>query len=242
MRTPILACTAVLAALCAATTVAHAQAIANTPSSVVAPVAPSAASPPAGASTSVTAPSAPATPGQAPAANAATRAAVRSEQVAVAGSTVPAGRVHTEIRAPYATVCGVVTDFARFREVFPMRESRVIHRRRGQAEVYFQVELARGAGTLWALSRFDVQRGPDVTRVNSTLIDGNLRRLDVSFEVRPVAGDASRSILSMQLLGLPAFYLPDGLLSSQQTRWAEHGIELLRARAESLAEPRAALR
>lgn len=221
------------------TTVVHAQAIVAAPAAVVVPVPGSA--PVAALTTAAPAPDGSAArPTGTSRASPASATPIRTEQIAVSGSAVPAGRVHTEVRASYATVCGMVTDFARFREVFPLRESRVIHRRRGQIDVYFRVELARGAGTLWALSRFSVQRSPGVTRVDSRLIDGNLRRLDVSFEVRPVVGDPSRATLSMQLLGLPTFYFPEGLLGVQQTRWAERGIALLRARAESFAPPPAA--
>ncbi|MEI8254734.1 MAG: hypothetical protein WCJ30_03590 [Deltaproteobacteria bacterium] len=248
MRTPWSISSAVFAAMCGLTTPSHAQSIATSPAAVVVPaavvrppVAP--AAPPTSDATAPEAPPASGTrPAEAPTAGATTPARIRSEQVAVSGSSVPAGRVSMEVHAPYAAVCAVVTDFASFREIFPMRESRVIHRRRGQADVYFRVDLVSGAGSLWALSRFNVQRGPDVTRVDSALVEGNLRRLDVSFEVRAVPGDASRSTLSMQLLGLPAFYFPEGLLGTQQMRWAERGIEMLRNRAESLATPTAASR
>jgi hypothetical protein len=170
-------------------------------------------------------------------------APILTEQVSVPGTAVLAGRVRTEVRAPYATVAAVVTDFAHYRDFFPqVRESRVVHRLRGQAEVYVRVELLRGLGMLWALSRFNVLRGPASTVVDGVLVDGNLRRFDVRFDVHPVAGDPTRSEVTMQLLGIPAFLLPHGLLSGQQARWAARGLEQLRARAESMAQAQAAAR
>lgn len=186
-------------------------------------------------------PDAPA-PAEAPAPVAATTT-MQSESISVPGTSVRAGRVHVEVHAPYATVAAVITDFARYRDFFPqLGESRVIHRRRGQADVYLRVELMRGLGTLWALSRFNVQRTADATTVEGTMVDGNLRRLEVRFEARAIAGDPSRSEVTMQLLGVPPFFVPEGLLNSQQSHWAARGVELLRARAEALTSQAAAAR
>lgn len=163
-------------------------------------------------------------------------AEVVTEQVAVSGSPVTAARVRTEVRAPYATVAAVVTDFAHYRDFFPqMRESRIIHRRRGQADVYVRVEMLQGLGMLWSLLRFNTQRSADRTTVEGTMVDGNLRRFDVRFDVRPVANDPSRTEVTMQLLGLPAFFFPEAFLSMQQSRWAVRGVEMLRSRAEAMS-------
>jgi ribosome-associated toxin RatA of RatAB toxin-antitoxin module len=170
-------------------------------------------------------------------------APITAQQVTVPGANVQAARVRTEVRAPYAVVASVVTDYAHYRDFFPqLRESRIIHRRRGQADVYLRVEMLGGLGMLWSLSRFTAQRTPESTVVEGTLTEGNLRRFDVRFEVRPVNGDPSRTDVTMQLLGVPAFFFPDSILASQQLRWAARGLEQLRARAESFAQPVSASR
>ena len=161
-------------------------------------------------------------------------AAPVGQNVPARGSSVPAGRATVTVHAPYASVTAVATDFEHFREVFPqLAETRVIHRRRGGVtDVYVRVELLDGLGALWAMVRFTTRRTADATVVSGVLLHGTVRRFDFHLEVRRDSAEPARTAVALQLLGVPGFYVPGGLLARQQLQWALRGIAALRQRAE----------
>jgi ribosome-associated toxin RatA of RatAB toxin-antitoxin module len=157
------------------------------------------------------------------------------EQVPVPGTTIQAGRVTAEVQAPFEVVAAVLTDFAHYHEFLPqVDQSRVVQRRRGQVDLYLQARLRNSTSVLWSLARFTVRRTPGSLVIEGGAVQGNLSRLEVRFEATAVPG-SPRTRVVMQLLGIPTFPLPEGLLSSQQSRWAVRGMEALRARAERTA-------
>jgi hypothetical protein len=157
------------------------------------------------------------------------------QQVAVPGTSVRAGRVATEVDAPFDVVAAVLTDFAHYSEFLPQVDtSRVVQRRRGQVDVYLQARLLNNLGTIWALGRFTVRRAPGSLVVEGGAVQGNMARFDVRFEATAVP-NSSRTRVVMQLLGIPALPFPEWLLTSQQARWAALGLDALRARAERAA-------
>lgn len=143
------------------------------------------------------------------------------EQVEIEGSSVRAGRVQGVLRAPFEQLVATALDFAHYREFFPyLMESRVVQRRRDEVDVYLRLELRNNLGTLWSLTRFTVARRPGHVTIRGELVDGNLQRFDVEFEVEATQ-DSQVSLVTLTLLGVPPMTLPSFLMSSQQARWAE---------------------
>lgn len=166
------------------------------------------------------------------------RAPIDVQLVPMPGTSVQAGRVSTVFDAPFDVVAGVITDFAHYHEFLPrVTESRIVRRRRGEADVYLQVPLLQNLGTIWALTRFRITRAPDRVVVDGRQANGNVARFECRFEATPVPG-TNRTQVTLQILAIPAFPWPTGLLGAQQGRWGARGLEAMRDRAERLAVAR----
>jgi ribosome-associated toxin RatA of RatAB toxin-antitoxin module len=169
-------------------------------------------------------------------------AGIRVEAITLPGVSVPAGRATAEFAVPFSAVESVINDFGHYQEFLPqVQQSRVVHRRHNQVELYVQVRLLRNLGTLWALTRFDVQRTADGMIANGALLEGNIRRFDLRIEAHMIPGTANTSV-SLMLLGLPAFFMPNSVLAQQQSQWAERALTAMRQRAEATARSQRASR
>jgi hypothetical protein len=200
----------------------------------VAPTATTAATTPAAGAVTPAAPSA-ATTSAGPAPGTPAPRSLEVTQVTVPGVNIRAARVSTEFNAPFEVVSRVVLDFPAYHEFLPqVRESRVVQRRRGQQDVYLGVPLLDGFPGLWALDRFDIQRGPNNVVVDGHMVNGNMTRADVRIEATAVPG-TNRTQVTLQVLGIPSFPLPTGFLNVQQGRWGSRGLTAMRDRAEHVA-------
>jgi hypothetical protein len=173
---------------------------------------------------------------------AATPAGVRVESITVAGATIPAGRATAEFAVPLSAVESVINDFGRYHEFLPqVAQSRIVHRRHDEVELYLQVQLMRNLGTLWALTRFELQHGPDSVVAHGVLLDGNVRRFDLRIEAHAIPGSPNTRV-SLMLLGEPSFFLPQNVLAQQQPAWAVRALSAMRSRAEAVAHTQHASR
>jgi ribosome-associated toxin RatA of RatAB toxin-antitoxin module len=165
---------------------------------------------------------------------------VITEQVEVEGTNIRAGKVTTEFNAPLAIVTETLTDFAHYNEFLPqVRESRVVQRRRGQADVYLNIPLLNNLGVMWVLARFNVQRSPGQLVISGSMVQGNFERFEFKLEATEIAG-TGRTRVVMTALGTPTFPFPDAIVNRSQMYWAGRGLVAFRQRAEQrAAAPRA---
>ncbi len=160
---------------------------------------------------------------------------IEERTVVVAGTDVQAGVAVHEVAAPFSVVSAALQDFSTYRQFLPrLSESRVVRRRRGEADVYLRAELLEGFGAVWALERFRVTRATGSILVEGERTDGTMRRFDVRIEAVEIAG-TNRTRVAVQLLGLPPFPLPSGYLSRQHGRWTARALRALSTRVEALA-------
>lgn len=163
------------------------------------------------------------------------RADFEERTVAVQGVDVQAGISVAEVAAPFSVVSAALQDFSSYRLFLPrLNESRVVRRRRGEAEVYLRAELLEGLGAVWSLQRFRVTRANGSILVEGERIDGTMRRFDVRIEAVEVSG-TNRTRIAVRLLGLPPFPLPSGYLTRMHGRWTARALRALAGRVEGLA-------
>lgn len=153
-----------------------------------------------------------------------------------AGTDVQAGIAVYEAAAPLSVVSAALMDFANYRHFLPrLSESRVVRRRRAEAEVYLRADLLEGFGAVWAHERFRVTRATGSILVEGERLDGTMRRFDVRIEAVEIAG-TQRTRIAVRLLGLPPFPLPSGYLTRQHGRWTARALRALGTRVEAMAQ------
>ena len=159
--------------------------------------------------------------------------------VAVQGSDIQAGISVAEVSAPFSVVSAVLQDFGSYRLFLPrLNESRVVRRRRGEADVYLRAELLEGLGVVWSLQRFRVTRAHGSILVEGERVDGTMRRFDVRIEAVEVSG-TNRTRIAVRLLGVPPFPLPSSYLTRMHGRWTARALRALAGRVEGLAASQA---
>ncbi len=163
------------------------------------------------------------------------RSAPRYE-VAVPGSSIKAGGAMVLVNAPIATVRKYVQDYGRYQSMIPrFKKSRVISKKDGKTDVYFEVPILNGAATVWSHSRFDapVKEGEKGERIEGRMVEGNVETMRTTFRLRAV--DDNHTILKCELLIVPKLPLPGSMVTPELAFAADQAVTSLRGRAEQKA-------
>lgn len=175
------------------------------------------------ASASLAAPSSQATP--------ATRNVERFA-VKLPNSSLEAGAARVLAQAPSDTVRSVVTDYAKYSRIITrFKNARVLGRSGAATDVYLEVPILNGAGTIWAVVRFsppESQGNQEIIR--GRMVKGNVKRLDATWRIEKV--DAKNSVLTLELLMVPDLPAPNSLISSELRKAAGKAVNAARNEAE----------
>lgn len=158
------------------------------------------------------------------------------------GRTERFGHAETLVSAPVPFVREQATDFAHYHDLSNgrIRTSRLVDKRPGATDVYFQVPVFHGMITLWEVLRFgDVQRAADGTETfTGKLLSGNVRAAEMTVAIRPAG--AGRSIATCDLLITPEFGAPQSLIDEELRDACESALRAVATHAEhkyALASP-----
>lgn len=155
-------------------------------------------------------------------------------------SYVPQGRSerfgHAEalVAAPPIYVRDQAVDFVHYKDLSNgrIRTSRLVDKRPGSTDVYFQVPVLHGMLTLWQVLRFgDVHKAADGTETfTGKLVRGNVHAAEMTFTIRP-AGNG-RSIVALDMMLEPGFAAPQSMVDAELRDAAQSAVRALAAHAE----------
>jgi ribosome-associated toxin RatA of RatAB toxin-antitoxin module len=153
-------------------------------------------------------------------------------------TTAPANAIDTGaaailVNAPIAEVRKIVTDFRKYEEIIkPFEKSRVLSRRKGVSEVYFEVPVARGAAKIWVVAHVD---GPVKDGVGEKIVArysrGNVDDFRAVWRLRAV--DDTHTIVKLELLVDPKLPLPGSAVTPELQYAADKAVTAVRDKAEN---------
>lgn len=153
-------------------------------------------------------------------------------------TTAPANPIDTGaaailVNAPIAEVRKIVTDYRKYDQIIkPFEKSRVISRRKGVSEVYFEVPVARGTVKLWVVAHVD---GPTKDGVGEKIVArysrGNVDDFRAVWRLRAV--DDTHTIVKLELLVDPKLPLPGSAVTPELQYAADKAVTAVRDKAEN---------
>ena len=143
-----------------------------------------------------------------------------------------AGAARVRANARPTVVRSVVTDYARYSSIITsFQQARIVGRSGEMTDVYLEVPILKGAGSIWAVVRF----GPPETQgdqevVRGRLVKGNVKRLDATWRIQKI--DETGSELRLDLLIVPDLPVPKSLITSELRKAAGKAVNAARNEAE----------
>jgi hypothetical protein len=137
------------------------------------------------------------------------------------------------IEAPIADVRRILTDYDHYASTLPrFGKSRVLRRAAGQADVYLQVPILKGAGNLWAVARFvgPTSKENVETIEGKYLGEGNVSTFHCLWTYRSL--DERRTQVELGLLLLPPFPLPESIVEDELVSGCRDALEGVKGHAE----------
>jgi ribosome-associated toxin RatA of RatAB toxin-antitoxin module len=126
------------------------------------------------------------------------------------------GRAEMFIDAPWRDVRKAVLDYGNYSSFIRVfQKSKLLKREKdGAAEAYLQMQVLKGAATLWAVERFDppVPDGKG-EKIVGHMVKGNVDDLQAVWRYRPV--DDNHTVLVLELYAAPRLMVPSALMLSQ---------------------------
>jgi hypothetical protein len=138
------------------------------------------------------------------------------------------------VEAPLADVRRILVDYEHYASTLPrFGKSRVLRRSAGQADVYLQVPILKGAGNLWAVARFvgPTSKGNAETIEGKYLGEGNVSTFHCLWTYRSL--DERRTSVELGLLLLPQFPLPESIVDDELDSACRDALEGVKAHAEA---------
>jgi ribosome-associated toxin RatA of RatAB toxin-antitoxin module len=144
------------------------------------------------------------------------------------GDDVSWGRAVGVVEAPIDAVQSVVQNYAGYAKFMPhFKTSKVLSQRGASALVYMQASIAKDTMTLWAQLKIGPAANKGETRViRAKMISGNMSAMEAVWEL--TSADATRTLVSFQLVMDPKLPLPDSFVTDQNVRAARKTIKALR--------------
>lgn len=151
------------------------------------------------------------------------------------GTKVRWGRAQAFVDAPMKDVRAAVLDYGNYSSfIKKFQKSKLLKREKnGTAEVYLQMQILKGAATLWAVEKFDppVAEGKG-EKIVGRLQKGNVDALEAVWHYRPV--DATHTVVTLELYAAPKLAVPSALMLSQLQDACGEGVLGVRDRAHEL--------
>jgi len=169
---------------------------------------------------------------------AAALADTRTERYAVAqrGSSIRAGAARTDVHAPLDVVRKVVTDFDGYSQhIKRFEKSHVVGRHGPATDVYLQVPILKGAAKVWAIVRFQPERGEGGEElIVGRMLKGNVKALDARIRLAKIDDANTRLGVELHIVPDLAIPVPGSVVTGQVASAAEKAVRGLRKRSESV--------
>lgn len=156
---------------------------------------------------------------------------VLTAQVAEEGSSIAWGRAVVELDQPIEEVLPIVLDYANYVQFMPnFTKSKVLAQRGTRARIYLEVEVAKGAVTLWGqLNVAERPQSSDDRIVAASLLEGNVDAFSAEWQLTPI-DDGKRTRVSFKLYVDPDMPLPSSIFSRENEKAAGRALRALHAR------------
>lgn len=149
-------------------------------------------------------------------------------------SPIDTGGAAIFVKAPIHEVRKVVTDYRHYSQFIKpfFEQSRLISRKKGVSEVYFEVPVAHGAVKIWAVVLIDP---PSKDAVGETIVArysrGNVDDFRAVWRLRAV--DEAHTIVKLELLVDPKLPLPGSMVTPELQYASDKAVTAVRERAEN---------
>jgi ribosome-associated toxin RatA of RatAB toxin-antitoxin module len=140
------------------------------------------------------------------------------------------------VNAPIAEVRQIVTDYRHYAQfIKPFEQSKLISKKDGVSEVYFEVPVLHGAAKIWAVVKFakPVKDGDGEKIVARYGNKGNVDDFRAVWRLRAV--DETHTIVKCEIFVDPKMPLPPSMLTPELSYAADKASTAVRDRAEQAA-------
>jgi len=137
------------------------------------------------------------------------------------------------VNAPISEVRKIITDFRKYDQIIkPFEKSRVLSRRKGVSEVYFEVPVAHGAVKIWVVAHVDAPVKDGVgEKIVAKYSRGNVDDFRAVWRLRAV--DDTHTIVKLELLVDPKLPLPGSAVTPELQYAADKAVTAVRDKAEN---------
>lgn len=148
-------------------------------------------------------------------------------------NTIDTGAAAILVNAPIAEVRKIVTDYRKYDQIIkPFDKSRVLSRRKGVSEVYFEVPVAHGAVKIWVVAHVDAPAKDGVgEKIVARYSRGNVDDFRAVWRLRAV--DDTHTIVKLELLVDPKLPLPGSAVTPELQYAADKAVTAVRDKAEN---------
>jgi ribosome-associated toxin RatA of RatAB toxin-antitoxin module len=148
-------------------------------------------------------------------------------------NAIDTGGAAIYVNAPIAAVRKVVTDYRHYDEfIKPFEQSRLLSRKKGVSEVYFEVPIAHGAAKVWCVVNIaEPVKDGESEKIVATYNRGNVDDFRAVWRLRAV--DATHTIVKLELLVDPKLPLPGSVVTPELQYAADKAVTGVRDRAEN---------
>ena len=144
---------------------------------------------------------------------------------------IPGGAARRIVNAPLDDVRKMITKFGTYATVDSrFRRSRIVGKTKGSTDVYLQIAIMSGAKKLWSLLRFREYRSGTKILIEGTQRRGNMDVFEVTWVMIKV--DAKRTVLQLELVMEPSFFLPAEMMHHEMLVAAETMVTRMSRKAE----------
>jgi ribosome-associated toxin RatA of RatAB toxin-antitoxin module len=140
------------------------------------------------------------------------------------------------VNAPIAQVRQVVMDYRNYDKFMkPFDSSKLISKKNGVSEVYFQVPVMHGAAKIWAVVKTSAPaKDGDGEKIVLRYVKGNVDDFAAVWRLRPT--EDGRTVLKLELLVDPTMPLPNSMVTGELKYAADKAVTAVRDRLEKIPD------
>jgi ribosome-associated toxin RatA of RatAB toxin-antitoxin module len=138
------------------------------------------------------------------------------------------------VNAPMSQVRQVVTDYRNYEKfIKPFDSSKLIAKKNGVSEVYFQVPVMHGAAKIWAVVKIAAPvKDGDGEKIVARYVKGNVDDFVAVWRLRPT--EDGGTVVKMELLVDPKLPLPNSMVTGELKYAADKAVTAVRDRLEKV--------
>src|SRR5262249_41999824 len=156
-------------------------------------------------------------------------------------TTEPANAIETGgaailVNAPIDQIRPIVTDYRHYADfIKPFEQSKLISKKDGVSEVYFEVPVLHGAAKIWAVVKIGkpIKDGDGEKIVARYGNKGNVDDFRAIWRLRPI--DEKHTVVKLEILVDPKMPLPPKMVTPELSYAADKAVTAVRDRAEKAA-------